>query len=309
MKQIVLILLIFSSIGFSQTTVRERKAVQVMSSQNIYLNGGNFATFAGGKSRTWVNVSLPVNTVEWYYSFSTTEEKSTAASINLLSQLTRLIDPSGETAIVTSLIMTPTGTAYCDVQLMDRPNADAFLRKVDNFGGTYSYYPDGSRDNYKQGTVQIKGRNCGNFCLGFKNPAMSQGISITFEVVAIVEETKIIEKTELQQKAAMYGSLGWKAYQKGDIDQCYNLSMKAIELDPSLGWVNNNIGLVQLAKNNYADAIESYSKAITNYKKSDNPRWYFNEAIKDLNNLIASRCRIEGSREILELLNDEIRKL
>lgn len=302
------ICLLFSIAGFGQTITKERRALQIMAPQNIYLNGGNNATFAGGKSRTWVAVNLPPNTVEWYYSFSTTPGESPAAAIDLFSQLTRFIDPTGNTAILTSMILTPSGTAYCDAQLMDRKNADAFTQKVDNWGGSYRYFPSGSRDNYKHGTVQIKDITSGNWCLGFRNPSLTQGISITFEIVAIVEETKIIQKNETEERAQMLGTLGWKSYQKGDYDKCLELSNKALALDPTLCWVNSNIGLVQLLKNDYASAIDSYAKAIVGYKKSTNPKANFNESIKDLQNLILFHGAVDGSMEILGLLESEYRK-
>lgn len=274
-----------------------------MTPQTFYLNGGTKATF-GGKSRTWFNIPLPKNTVEWYYSFTTTKNQNSSSSVGLLSQLTRLYDPTGMTAIATNAILTPSGAGVCDIYLMDRANSDKFIEKVDNWGGSYSYKVNGSRENYKNGTVQIKDILSGNWCLGFKNPSATEGISITFEVVAIVEETKIIEKTETETKAEMFGELGWKAYEKGEYDKCVELSKKAIELNPNLGWVHNNIGLVNLIKGDYISAIDSYSTAITLFKKSDNPSYWFNEAIKDLKALIAKHGQLEGANDILEMLQN-----
>jgi tetratricopeptide (TPR) repeat protein len=187
---------------------------------------------------------------------------------------------------------------------MDRANSDKFMDKVDNWGGSYSYKVNGSRENYKNGTVQIKDILSGNWCLGFKNPSATEGISITFEVVAIIEETKIIEKTETETKAEMFGGLGWKAYEKGEYDKCIELSKKALELNPNLGWVHNNIGLVLLIKGDYISAIDSYSTAITLFKKSDNPSQWFNEAINDLKALIAKHGQLEGANDILEMLQN-----
>jgi len=306
MKQILAILfLAFLTVTTNgQTVQKERKAVQVMTPQTFYLNGGTKATF-GGKSRTWFNISLPANTVEWYYSFTTTKNENSSSTIGLLSQLTRLYDPTGMTAIATNAILTPSGAGVCDIYLMDRANSDKFMEKVDNWGGSYSYKVNGSRENYKNGTVQIKDILSGNWCLGFKNPSASEGISITFEVVAIVEETKIIEKTESETKAEMFGGLGWKAYEKGEYDKCLELSKKAIELNPNLGWVHNNIGLVYLIKGDYISAIDSYSTAITLFKKSDNPSHWFNESIKDLKALIAKHGQLEGANDILEMLQNK----
>lgn len=305
MKQIftILFLTVLTISVNGQTVQKERKVVQVMTPQTFYLNGGTKATF-GGKSRTWFNIPLPKNTVEWYYSFTTTKNENSSSTIGLLSQLTRLYDPTGMTAIATNAILTPSGAGVCDIYLMDRANSDKFTDKVDNWGGTYSYKVNGSRENYKNGTVQIKDILSGNWCLGFKNPSATEGISITFEVVAIIEETKIIEKTETETKAEMFGGIGWKAYEKGEYDKCIELSKKALELNPNLGWVHNNIGLVHLIKGDYISAIDSYSKAITLFKKSDNPSHWFNEAIKDLKALISKHGQLEGANDILEMLQN-----
>ncbi len=306
MKQIftILFLTVLTISVNGQTVQKERKVVQVMTPQTFYLNGGTRATF-GGKSRTWFNIPLPKNTVEWYYSFTTTKNENSSSTIGLLSQLTRLYDPTGMTGIATNAILTPSGAGVCDIYLMDRANCDKFMDKVDNWGGSYSYIVSGSRENYKNGTVQIKDILSGNWCLGFKNPSATEGISITFEVVAIVEETKIIEKTETETKAEMFGGLGWKAYEKGEYDKCIELSKKALELNPNLGWVHNNIGLVYLIKGDYISAIDSYSTAITLFKKSDNPSHWFNEAIKDLKALIAKHGQLEGANDILEMLQNK----
>jgi tetratricopeptide (TPR) repeat protein len=306
MKQIftILFLAVLTVSVNGQTVQKERKVVQVMTPQTFYLNGGTKALL-GGKSRTWFNIPLPKNTVEWYYSFTTTKNENSSSTIGLLSQLTRLYDPTGMTAIATNAILTPSGAGVCDIYLMDRANSDKFMYKVDNWAGSISYVVNGSRENYKNGTVQIKDILSGNWCLGFKNPSATDGISITFEVVAIVEETKIIEKTETETKAEMFGGLGWKAYEKGEYDKCLELSKKALELNPNLGWVHNNIGLVHLIKGDYISAIDSYSTAITLYKKSDNPSHWLNESIKDLKALIAKHGQLEGANDILEMLQNK----
>lgn len=302
---IFLLLVLATYLGRAQNVVLEHRPVQVLSPQTFYLNGGNRATF-GGKSRVWYNIQLPQNTVEWYYSFTTTKGEDPTQSIQLMSQLTKLVDPSGITAIAANAILTPSGAAVCDLYLMDRPNADKFLEKVDNWGGSYTYLINGSRLNYKEGTVQVKDAVSGNYCLGFKNPSAVQGITITFEVVAIVEEIKVAEKTVAETKAEMFAEMGWKAYERGEYDKCLEFSKKALELNPDIGWVNNNIGLVHLIKKDYIAAIECYASAIAFFKKDiQNTKLYFDEAIKDLNNLIAKYGQLEGTKDIMEMLVSE----
>jgi tetratricopeptide (TPR) repeat protein len=305
MKQILAILIImsFTFIVKGQTIRKEQKVVQVMTPQTFYLNGGTRATF-GGKSRTWFSIDLPANTVEWYYSYTSTKGQNLSSSIGLFSQLTRLVDPTGLSAVAATSILTPTGAGVCDIYLMDRDNADKFSRKVDNFSSDVS----GSRENAKNGTVKITDIKSGSWCLGFKNPSATEGISITFEVAAIVEETKIIEKTDAEQKADVFGSLGWKSYEKGEYDKSMELSKKALELNPNLGWVHSNIGLVLLIKGDYISAINCYSSAITLFKKTDNPKHWFGESIKDLNDLITKHGQLEGANDILEMLKSEQKK-
>ena len=305
---ILLYILLLCISAKGQTTIRERKTVQVLTPQTFYLNGGNRAAL-GGKSRTWYPIQLPSNTIEWYYSFTTTKGEDPTPSIKLMSQLTKLVDPTGLTAITTNAILTPSGAAMCDIYLMDRPNADKFLEKVDNWGGTVMHKVSAFRENYKDGTVQINDITSGIWYLGFKNPSAVQGISITIEVVAIVEEIKIKEKTELETKAEMFAEMGWKAYERGEYEKCMELSKKSLEFNSNLGWVYNNIGLVYLIKKDYISAIDSYSNAISYFKRDKaNTKQWFTEAIKDLNALLVKHGQLEGAKDILDMLYAEQRK-
>lgn len=195
MKYFFTIVLLFSVLlSESQTIKKERKLVQVISPQTYYLNGGTRATF-GGKSRTMLKIDLPKNTFEWFYSFSTNKGQNSKSQLNLFGELTRIYDPSGLTAIATNKLISPTGANVCDVYLMNRKNADAFMEKIDNLGGTYNYYLTGSRENFRNGIVQIKDNLSNDLFLGFKNPSLSEGISVTVEVVAIIEEITVEEIT------------------------------------------------------------------------------------------------------------------
>ncbi len=190
MKKFAILIGLIASVTlcFGQITQKVRKVVQVMPQQSFYLNGGLRATF-GGKSRTYYKIDLPKNTIEWYYTFTTQEGNVTnSAALNLVPQLTRLFDPSGATALAASAIIAPTGSNSCDIYLMDRQNADAFVAKVDNTGGGFTYTISGSRENFRNGTIQIRDVVKGSYFLGFKNPSTSTGISVAFEVAAVVEE-------------------------------------------------------------------------------------------------------------------------
>lgn len=288
---------------FAQTIKKIRKVVPVLTEQTFYLNGGTRAAF-GGKSRVWYPVTLPPNTVEWYFSFTSERGKDASATVNLLSQLTRACDPTGTTALAVQSLASPTGSAACDIYLMDRTNADKFMDKVDNTGGTYSYFINGSRLNFKNGVVQVKDLTTGTYYLGFKNPSGVEGINVTFEVSAIVEETLVIEQTENEKKAEMYAELGWKAYERGEFEKCIEWSKKALKADPKIHWVYNNIALVHLIKGNQDAAIAAYTKAIRFFKASPNKTQWFEAAILDLTNLIQNK-NPNGAADMLELLKME----
>lgn len=191
MKKLISLIIILSlavSSVFGQTYKKVRKVVPILTNQNFYLNGGTRASF-GGKSRTNLLISLPINTIEWYYIFSTTPDEGGSQNLQIVSQLSKLVDPTGTTAVITSSLLAPTGNGgACDIYLLDRTNLDKFMDKADKFGGTYYYIMEGSRENFKNGVVQIKGNTSGFYYLGFKNPSASTGVNISVEIAAVVEE-------------------------------------------------------------------------------------------------------------------------
>jgi len=306
----LLVFFIFSvciSFTYGQTVQKERKVIQLITPQKFYLNGGAKATLSvGGTSRQSFNIVLPLNTVEWYFSISTSKNEGGSKAIGLLAQLTRLYDPTGMLAIATNSILIPSGDGVCNIYLMDKVNSDKFMNKADLWGDRLEIRESGSRNNFQDGTVQIKDILAGSWYLGFKNPSTTQGISITVEVVAIVEEIKKVEKTETENTASTYASLGWNSFVKGEYDKSFELCNQAVKLNPNLGWAHNNIGLIYLIKGNYISAIESYSKAINLFKKSDKPERMLNSAIQTLKAVMTKHGPLEGANDILEMLQKQM---
>ena len=385
-KKSLLIALSIFIITFSitgQNYKKIRKVVPIQTNQSFYLNGGTRATF-GGKSRTSLLITLPKNTIEWYYVFSTSPNEGNSQSINLVAQLTKIIDPTGVTAIATTALFAPTGNGgACDIYLVDRPNLDKFIKKVDNLGGSFSYILEGTRENFKNGVVQIKGINSGIWFLGFKNPSASTGVNITVEVAAIVEETVLDnsswsnetkktfyenyykglknnglddniakevagcliekltsektpeewnmesegtrktflnenyascteqyqpQKTAEEEKGATFGSLGWKAYENGDVEKAIEYSKKALSYDTKLGWVKTNLGLFSLIKNDEMTATDYYVDAISDIKSNRlTAKRHFEAAIDDINQAIKKYPEFKGYENILDLLKEELK--
>jgi hypothetical protein len=368
-----------------QTLQKIRKVVPVLAQQTFYLNGGVRASF-GGKSRTYYAIDLPKNTIEWYYTFTTSEGKPVnSAALNLVPQLTRLIDPTGITALLASAIITPTGSNVCDIYLMDRANVDGFINKVDNDGGHFLYFGSGSRLNYLNGSVQVRDAVNGTLYLGFKNPSETAPVTVSFEVAAIVEETVInksqwstatkdrfystfyqnfrnrnvdetlskelsscivskiaetktpaeydnmaqneresfvagiitscskgyiTQSTPEQGKAVNYGTLGWRAFENGDLDKCIEYSKKALSLDNTLGVAKVNLGLCYLIKGEESVATDYYVEGLSDIKKlkmRSQIKIYLQGAIDDISNAQKKYPNLKGSEDIKSLFQGEIR--
>lgn len=297
---IFLITLLIQS-GYSQDYEIVTESEQIIETRSIYLNGGLNATF-GGKSRTSIKVDLPPNTVKWYYSFSTKKGKSGIQNLNLAIQLAGMLsDPSGITASTLSAIEVPEGMASVDIYVLDRENRDKFSAKEDIIGEGYSYNSEGFVENTKQAVVEIDDILNGTVYLGLKNPSTHSGVNLTIEIVAITENQVYIEKSNEQQKAELYGGLGWTQFENGDYEKCVEYCTKAFS-EYELGWVLANKGLAQLMLNKEDEAMETYVNAITLIKQQPQPDYVFNEMIKDIENALKISPDLSGADEIKQII-------
>lgn len=394
MKKLTSSFLLFiglASMNYShaQTVTIKREIRSLLSPQSIYLNGTANGAVGGGKSRICYKIDLPYNTVEWYYIYSTSASEGSKKNLELASQLTRLIDPTGLTSIATESIMAPAGEAVIDIYVMGEENKNYFLEKDELGGWVYENpggYEEGKSLNSKQGRLAIDDVKSGTVYIGIRNPSTWSGVNVSIEVAAVVdiEETNLNEwstdtkteffnyyksnltnngvpedvstdfanciinkmtaaytpadfsklsqsqaaeieqkfinsckedfeggpKTEDQEKGKTYGSLAWKAYENGEIDKAIEYSKKALEKDKTLGWVQANLGLFYLIKNDELTATDYYIEAISNIKKDKiNAKNTFKETITDINNALKKYPELKGYKEILAQLEQEHDKL
>jgi hypothetical protein len=194
---LVLGMFLLSSFSVSHMRKRTTKAVSIIEQRSFHLNGGNKATFAGGKSRTYLMIDLPQGTIEWYYSFSTSKDQRTSQNLGLALQITSLV--ANATAAVSSggasllagglsqsaisSIKVPSGSSEIDVYLCDRQNIEKFIQKEQ-----FHYILEGTTMKTTQGLIRIKNIKSGTWFLGLRNPSMMYSRNITIEVVALVEE-------------------------------------------------------------------------------------------------------------------------
>jgi len=299
-----LIFILNLAFGFSQQFETRRVEKILIKNRSLYLKGGFRSTFSGA-SRTSIKIDLPPNTVEWYYSFSTSLGKGGTKNLKLALQLGSLLaDPSGLTSTTLSGINVPNGEANADIYLCDNSNIKGFIEKYDNYGSSYSYYPEGTVQSTKQAIVAIDDIRSGTWYLGIKNPSNSTGLNINIEVVAIVEEKTILEKTKNQQKAELYGNLALTHYTNGDYNKCIEFCNKAIS-EYETGQVLVTKGLALLMNGKESDATEVFIDAITTIENESNSNQTIQWAIKALDHIILFNWNLESARNIKKLFESQ----
>lgn len=116
------------------------EVVTIQSPADQFVNSGRNAMFQGGKSRIICQVTLPPNTVEWYYIFAASRNNSdvanTKARMKLFSELAGMLDRTGILSLSINALTQPPGADYCDVYLLKPEHFQAFLNKDDSNGDT-----------------------------------------------------------------------------------------------------------------------------------------------------------------------------
>lgn len=150
--------------------------------QSFYLDS-RIVSQINGRSRVTIPIQLPQGTVHWYYSFAAMEAKNEPFEwVGLAAQLTKLVDRTGISAAVINRVVKPTGTAACDIYVLDTEGGSAFEKKDDE---KWSYDKNISRQNMTGGVVEsyiIKP----NILVGLSNPSLKSGINVRIEITAVV---------------------------------------------------------------------------------------------------------------------------
>jgi len=196
MKTLILLLIFFkTAVCFSQSTKAVYKVVPVVTSHTFYLKGGSRA-LVGNSSRQVLPIDLPANTVEWYYTITTTNNRKQSLNSDLTGQLDKLLVPElGITSNALSAVSVPGGSGLCDVYVMTNPNE---VVKYVNKQPAASFLMNDSRQKYISGIIQVKDFLYGSCFLVLRNPSASQGLNVTVEVTAIVLATATGSSTAMQ---------------------------------------------------------------------------------------------------------------
>jgi len=176
-----IVLFLSLSITFAQTF----KAVEVVAEQTIVL------TTLGRDTRNDIPVVLPVNTVEWYYSFTTSTSGGGTAVLNLLVQLSAMLARTRNQTAGNALsqIVVPKGSSRVDIYLLDYNNKTKFRKKSDLWGRPYYYKEASSIESYNSGKIKVTNPVTGPLYLGLKHGGGHDSIYLTIEVTAIVKSS------------------------------------------------------------------------------------------------------------------------
>ncbi|MCE3295147.1 MAG: hypothetical protein K0R65_861 [Crocinitomicaceae bacterium] len=275
----LLVLLSFNSIA--QTEVTQLTPVSLIEERVHELDGGTFIVF--GQSRVVIPIDLPKNTVEWYYVFTSFSNTDVVASrsntIDLFSQISKLIDRTGTTSSVISGIFAPNGSAASNVYILgSEKDAYNFKMKTDYdlIPIYWNVYNDFCITAARQGKMRINANLGNRVYLGIK--AGDSPVVVKIEVVAIVKEKTVdystwSDETITLLKNAMMESLASENIEKDvarQLTECTITKVKS-EFAPDFfsDYPENKIG--EILEGFYTKCYEDLSgqKLGQNYSKAE----------------------------------------
>ncbi|GGH76971.1 hypothetical protein [Phaeocystidibacter marisrubri] len=285
------ITLLLSTLSFFAYAQDNLEIVKVQQTQSFYLNNSTRAAIGTGDNRTYLALSLPENTIEWYYAFRAVKESS-SESLNLFSQLIEALEPSGISSSLFNSMTVPEGNVRCNIYVTDESNAIQFSKHLAS-----SHWTTGTRENYSQGIVRINDPIQPTLYLCFENPNVWEGLTLYVEVTALVKKnneseegniqpeetanevdaiaegvsglidafqsyrTERRENAEARETAQNYSNASWVFYEAGDFSTSIEYVQKALELvdHPELHF---NQGLSQWCAGLRKESTESYLAGI-----------------------------------------------
>ena len=124
-----------------------------------------------------------------------------------------------------------------------------------------------------------------------------------FHSEAVEHMTAVVD--EAPHDANAITSLGFVLYEAGNYDKSLAASQRALDVDPSKLEAKLNLGHAYLAMGLPDDAEREYRRAIQDRKGGEN----LHENIRMLKTLISRKPDVVRAREMLQLLEEEQRKL
>jgi tetratricopeptide (TPR) repeat protein len=249
----------------SQDIKKEIEVVSVLKNKTFYLRQSKVVRLVAKTPRTYFEIQLPPNTIQWFYSYTTFFPDETAKKSNLEFQLKKIVDSSNNNIIKAksiSSIKTPKGSTPISVYLMkNKTSAESIVESVSFIKGDFKYTEQGTSLEKAEGFLKIDEITSGKLYLSFVNLNKKKGINISVEVVAITHPSNA-DVLKSQKSALHYGSEAKAHLNKGNYSESIiygEMSFKAYKL----GWVQANIALAYLA-------LDENEKALSIFKEATN---------------------------------------
>ncbi|HZZ74593.1 MAG TPA: hypothetical protein VFE04_01625 [Puia sp.] len=165
----------------AQEARQDFMAVPIISQQSFYLKAASPGSKGSGSNQV-LQINLPANTVEWYYTVTTKPGHGQFPNNDLTGQLVKLVDPRRGISSKAS-VHVPAGTSVVDVYLMTNTQE---VHKYVNKRPADSFLMNDSREHYVSGAIAVKDYLDGSCFLVVLNPGPSNGVNVNIEVTAIV---------------------------------------------------------------------------------------------------------------------------
>jgi hypothetical protein len=175
-------------IGTFYSFCQEVKIIPIYENEQYQLNSGGNAALMGGRSRTYIPIDLPDNTVGIIYVVRTSVSLDGNESIKLAAVITSAV--TGQMALSKAIesIPLPKSNGVVDAFLLpyDQQNLNMFLNKQDARWTQYTDYSCVSSIGCKR-SVKLSENDPRKFYLGLRNPSGVSRIIVVVDVVALVK--------------------------------------------------------------------------------------------------------------------------
>ena len=266
-----------------------------LAERNIYLSSVARATLYEGSSKNAVSFTLPENTSEWYYAYTTTEGEKGEGFLNLASSLysTSLI---GEASLLDKVSI-PKGVNTINVSLIPNYNAQSFIN-----GTEYTYYQNSSIQNSNQGIIQITDNIKGSFALGLSNPSQLNGANVFVEVVAIVSNKTLLNQAVIEE-ASMFARFAASKFRDRNYKGALALSDSSIA-KYELGYAHGIKSAALLQQGKEMAAIKSLKQALTLLANQSDNNAELN-SLKGLFKQLKKKEKKSNAQEFIDIINEQ----
>lgn len=266
----------------------------ILAERNVYLNSITRASLLEGASRNTIGITIPENTIEWYYAFSTTEGEKGEGFLDLATNLyaTALTDGA-----VGSSLSIPQGVDAVDVYLISGFNANVFAS-----GQPVSIYDASSVSNSTDGAFKVTNPLEGRYAIALSNPSQLNGVHVFVEVLAVTSEKTLLDQDKIEE-ARIYTKFALKKFQYreyNDAQTAVDNSLKVYQLGLAYGIQS----AIQVYKGDEMAALNSLKEALLLLDGQSTSNEELN-SLRALFKQLKKKEKIKSAQQYIDLINDQ----